>query len=76
MKWIIFNSNLLHGFRFISRYGGHRISSLVLHGFEDDGVYMCVYFIHHQLVSQNTLFLVVYLTGSFATCEDRSRAAF
>jgi len=41
MKWIIFNSNLLHWFRFISRYGGHRISSSVLQGFEDDSVYVC-----------------------------------
>lgn len=75
MKWIIFNNNLLHWFTFISRYGTQRISSSVLQGFDDDGVYVCT-LSTNKLVSRNTLFSVAHLTGSFATCEDRRRAAF
>jgi len=80
MKQIIFNSNLLHWFRFISRYGGHRISSSVLKSFEDNGVYMCVcVFVLYPppiSISEYPLLSSASVTGSFATSEDRRRAAF
>ena len=74
MKQLIFNSNLLNWFRFISRYGAHRISSSVLQGFEDDGACLCecVCVLYPPPISVS----VAQLTGSFATCEDRSRVAF
>jgi hypothetical protein len=63
-KWIVFNSNPLYWLSYTSRYGGHRISSSVLQGFDDGGVCMCA-LSTMKLVSPNTLFPVAHLKGSF-----------